>query len=76
MPDHERASKEAAMDMNEYVVRFLVRERLASAREQARRRALVPLSTRRPLRARVGATLVALGHHLLQEIPPPRRVTS
>jgi hypothetical protein len=62
------------MDMNEYVVRFLVRERLASAREQARRRALVPPSTLRPLRARVGTTLIALGHRLLRETPAPQQV--
>jgi hypothetical protein len=63
------------MDMSDYVVRLLVRERLAWAREQARRRALVPPSTRRPLRARLGAMLVALGQRLLQEAPAPRRVT-
>ena len=63
------------MDISDHFVRFLVRERLASAREQARRRALVPLPTRRPLRAYVGATLIALGHRLLQETPAPHRVT-
>ena len=75
MPDDERATEEAAMDMNEYVVRVLVCERLASAREQARRRALVPPATPRPLRGRVGATLIALGRRLLQETPAPQRVT-
>jgi hypothetical protein len=63
------------MDMSDYVVGFLVRERLAWAREQARRRALVPPSTRRPLRGRLGATLVTLGQRLLQEAPAPRSVT-
>lgn len=63
------------MDMNEYLVRYLVSERLTWAREQARRRALVPLPTRRPLRVRAGERLIALGHRLLQEPPAPQRVT-
>jgi hypothetical protein len=63
------------MDMSDHFVRFLVSERLAWAREQARRRALVPPTTRRSLRARLGATLVALGHRLLDEGAAPQRIT-
>ena len=63
------------MDMSDHLVRFLVRERLAFAREQARRRALVPAPARRPLRARLGAALVGLGQRLLQEATVPERVT-
>jgi hypothetical protein len=63
------------MDMSDHFVRFLVNERLARAREQARRRALVPPPARRSLRARLGAALVALGHHLLQQSSAPQRVT-
>ena len=63
------------MDTSDHLIRFLVRERLAWAREQARRRALVPPSTRRPLRVRVGAVLVALGQRLLEEASAPQRAT-
>lgn len=63
------------MDMSEHFVRFLVQDRLAWAREQARRRALVPVPARRSLRARVGEALVALGHRLLEEGAEPQRVT-
>ena len=63
------------MEMSDHLIRFLVRERLTLAHEQARRRALVPPSTRRPLRARVGAALIAVGHRLLEEASEPRRVT-
>ena len=63
------------MDMSHHLVWFLVRERLAWAREQARRRALVPPSPRRPVRAHVGAALVALGQRLLHEASAPQRVT-
>ena len=63
------------MEMSDDLVRLLVTERLQSAREQARRRAVVPPTTRRSLRARLGATLVALGHRLLEEGAAPQRVT-
>jgi hypothetical protein len=63
------------MDMSDHLIQFLVRERLAFAREQARRRALVPAPAHRPLRARLGAALVALGQRLLQEAPARQRVT-
>ena len=62
------------MEISDHLVRFLVTERLQAAREQARHRALV-LPPRRSLRARLGATLVALGHRLLQEAAAPQRVT-
>ena len=62
------------MEISDHLVRFLVTERLQAAREQARRRALVP-PPRRSLRARLGATLVALGHRLLEEAAAPQRVT-
>jgi hypothetical protein len=63
------------MDISDHFVWFLVRERLDYAREQARRRSLVPPPTRRSLRKRLGATLVALGQALLEETAAPRRVT-
>ena len=62
------------MDTSDFVLRLLVTERLAWAREQARRRALVP--PRESLRVRLGLTLIALGRRLLQEVPAPRRVTT
>jgi hypothetical protein len=62
------------MEISDDLVRLLVTERLRAAREQARRRALVPPTTR-SLRARLGATLVALGHRLLRERAAPQRVT-
>ena len=61
------------MDMSDFVVRFLVTERLAWAREQARRRALVPPGE--SLRVRLGVTLIALGRRLLEEVPAPQRAT-
>jgi hypothetical protein len=61
------------MDTSDFVIRFLVAERLAWAREQARRRALVPV--REPLRVRLGVTLIALGQRLLHAAPAPRRAT-
>ena len=63
------------MEISDHLVRLLVTERLEAAREQARRRALVPPPTRRSLRARLGAALVALGHRLLEEAAAPQRVT-
>ena len=61
------------MDTSDLVLQFLVRERLAWARQEARRRALVP--PRASLRVRLGVTLVALGRRLLQEVPAPQRAT-
>ena len=52
------------MDYNEHALQFLVRERLADMRRQAARRALVPRRARRPLRARLGLALIALGRVL------------
>ena len=63
------------MEVSDHLVRLLVTERLQAAREEARRRALVPPTARRSLRARLGATLVALGHRLLEERAAPERVT-
>jgi len=63
------------MEISDHLVRLLVTERLQAAREQARRRALVPPARRRSLRARLGATLVVLGHRLLEEGATPQRVT-
>jgi hypothetical protein len=63
------------MEISDDLVRLLVTERLQAAREQARRRALVPRTTRPSLRARLGTTLVALGHRLLEEGAAPQRVT-
>jgi hypothetical protein len=51
-----------------------VRERLEWARAEAQRRASIP--ARPPLRLRLGALLVALGHRLLQQAPTPHRATS
>ena len=61
------------MEISDHLVRLLVTERLEAAREQARRHALMP--ARRSLRARLGTTLVALGHRLLEEAAAPQRVT-
>jgi hypothetical protein len=61
------------MDTSDVVLGLLVHERLQSAREQARRRALVPERPRAPLRVRLGVTLIALGRRLLQEVPAPQR---
>jgi len=54
--------KEAAMEANEYTLEILVREKLDEARAMTARRALVRDSrqARAPLRARVGAALIAL----------------
>jgi hypothetical protein len=61
------------MDTSDFVLRFLVSERLEWARAQARQRALVP--ARPPLRLRLGALLVALGHRLLRSAPAPQQAT-
>src|SRR5712691_7048859 len=58
--------KEAAMEANEYTLEILVREKLDEARAMTARRALVRDSRppRAPLRARVGAALIALGERV------------
>jgi hypothetical protein len=61
------------METSDLVLGLLVAERLASARAEARRRALVP--PREPLRTRLGRRLIALGQWLSQEVAAPRRVT-
>jgi hypothetical protein len=61
------------MDMSAELVAFLVKERLQSARAEARSRALLP--RREPLRVRLGAILIALGQRLVQEVPAPQRIT-
>jgi len=55
-----------AMEVNEYVLEMLVREKLDAARAITARRALVMRSrpARAPLRERVGAALIALGERL------------
>lgn len=54
------------MDIHEYFLEHLVRERLHDARSTTARRALVLDSRppRTPLRARLGAALVVLGERL------------
>ena len=54
------------MEANEYLLEILVREKLDEARAMTARRALVMDSrpARAPLRARVGAALIALGERV------------
>ncbi len=54
------------MEANEYTLEILVREKLDEARAMTARRALVRDSRppRAPLRARVGAALIALGERV------------
>ena len=54
------------MEANEYLFEILVREKLDEARAMTARRALVMDSrpARAPLRARVGAGLIALGERV------------
>ena len=61
------------MDASEFVIQFLVRERLEWARAEARRRARIPAGS--PLRLRLGTLLIALGHRLLQDAPTLHRAT-
>ena len=55
------------MEVNEYVLEILVREKLDDARAMTARRALVARSRppRVPFRARVGRALIALGERLV-----------
>src|SRR5436309_3541972 len=56
------------METSDYALAYLANERLAHAREVAARRALLAsLTTRAPLRVRLGGALVALGQRLLAE---------
>ena len=66
------ARKEAAVDANEYLLEILVREKLDEARAMTARRALVRDSrpARAPLRARVGAALIALGERVGGTVAP------
>jgi hypothetical protein len=61
-----------AMEMNEYVLEALVREKLDGARAMTARRALVAAChpPRAPLRARVGTALIALGERLTGAAAP------
>jgi hypothetical protein len=61
------------MDTSDFVIQFLVRERLEWARAEARRRHRLP--AREPLRRRLGLLLVTLGHRLLRVTPAPQRAT-
>jgi len=64
------------MEMSDYALAQLTKERLAHAREVAARRALVAsLAPRTPLRVRLGGALVAFGQRLLAE-PAPQRAAS
>ena len=56
------------MDVNDYALELLVRDRLAEARRDAARRALRPPSRwPRSVRARIGHALIALGRALAGE---------
>lgn len=60
------------MDNNPYALEMLTAERLTQARAEARRLAVVALARppRRPLRARLGARLIALGEWLRRGAAP------
>lgn len=63
------------MEMSDYVLGQVANERLAAAREDARRRRLVPPRPGgRSLRLVLGAWLVALGHRLLDTPSVPQVV--
>jgi hypothetical protein len=56
------------MDLSDYALEILVRDRLAAARAEAAQRALARRRRRRPsLRARAGHALIALGHALARD---------
>ncbi|HET7343444.1 MAG TPA: hypothetical protein VFL90_18400 [Methylomirabilota bacterium] len=57
------------MDMNEYCLEMMSRERIEDLRAQAQAAALQP---RRPWRMRVGRLLVSLGTRLLAPTAPAR----
>ena len=60
------------METNLYALETLTAERLTRAREQARRLNLAALAgpRRRPLRARLGVALIALGEWLRRDPRP------
>ena len=60
------------MEANEYLLEILVREKLDEARAMTARRVLVRDSrpARAPLRARVGAALIALGERVGGTVAP------
>jgi hypothetical protein len=65
-----------AMDVNQYALEVLVRERLDDARAAAMRRALASRRVRRGLRLRLGAALIEAGRWLAGEadVPAPAPV--
>jgi hypothetical protein len=66
-----RHAEEGAMDLNEYALEHLVRERLADMRRQAARRSLSLRPRPRPsLRRQAGLLLIALGHGLAGSCAP------
>ena len=74
-----RGAGGTTMDINEYVLEALVREKLQDARSATARRALVveSRSPRVAFRARVGAALIALGERLAGTPHPlPSRATT
>jgi hypothetical protein len=75
-PDYRRRAtiriEEAHMDTSEYVLGLLAADKLASARAEAQRRALVARPERTRLRVRLGMTLIALGRRLAH-VPAPQR---
>jgi hypothetical protein len=61
------------MEMSDYALTMLTKERLAHAREVAARRALLAsLAAHASLRVRLGGALVAFGQRLLAESAPQR----
>lgn len=59
------------MELNEYFVEWLIRERLTEARAHAARRALLDSASPpcRPVRVAVGRALIRLGHWILRQVP-------
>jgi len=62
------------MDMNAYALEAVAHDRIERARADAALRALARTAVaRRPLRVRLGVTLVAVGQRLLAGTTPPIR---
>jgi len=61
------------MDMDEYLVTLMMRERLAEARADAARDAMLRAArpTRRPARVQLGLALIRFGEWVLGEAPSP-----
>lgn len=59
------------MDFDEYFAEWLVRERLAEARQLAARQALIDSASpaSRPVRVAVGVALIRVGRWLLRQVP-------